>query len=159
VIQVFDRIYVGSEGDCQRGTEGLAVIHACKTCHKKALNYRDNLPHNHPNYLALRQPFDLYLNIVDAREPLFKLDTFLEFLRFAEAHYSKGASLLIHCDQGLSRSPTLALVFLAKFLGKLPDDTFGTARAALKLLYPPYEPGPGLYKFMTDNWRKLDVHS
>jgi predicted protein tyrosine phosphatase len=156
MIQVADRIYVGGESDCQRGTEGLVVIHACKDpCHKRAVGYTDNLAHHHPKFIAKEDPFDLYLNIIDPREPRFQKDTFIEFLRFAKKHYDKGASLLIHCNLGASRSPSLALLFLAKYLGKLPDDTFGTARAAFKLMYLGYQPGPGIYKYLTDNWQSL----
>lgn len=153
MIKVHDRVLIGDESSCQSGSLQLAVVHACKSpCHQHAVGYKGNLPPRHPNYLVLRQSYDIYLNIIDPPVPLFKLDTFLQFLLFAGEHYDRGASLLIHCNKGESRAPTLALLFLAKHLHVISDDGFSSAQAAFASLYPGYRPGFGIQQFLGTNW-------
>ena len=153
MIKVHDRLYVGGELTCQLGAAELAVIHACKSpCHQRAVAYTGSLPPQHPHYLALRHPYDLYLNIIDPPVPLFQTETFAQFLLFASEHYDRGGSLLIHCNKGESRAPTLALVFLAKHLRAIPGDSFAAARDAFASLYAGYHPGTGIQQFLGTNW-------
>jgi len=114
MVKAYDRLYIGDESTCQVGSAKPAVIHACKSpCHQRAVGYRGSLSPQHPHCLVLRRPYDLYLNIIDPPVPLFKIETFAQFLAFAGEHYDGGGSLLIHCNQGESRAPALALLFLA----------------------------------------------
>lgn len=84
--------------------------------------------------------------------PLFKIETFEQFLLFASEHYDRGGSLLIHCNQGESRAPTLALLFLAKHLQAIPSDSFLAAQAAFAPLYAGYRPGVGIQQFFATKW-------
>jgi hypothetical protein len=106
----------------------------------------------HPNYLVLRHPYDLYLNIIDPPVPLFKIETFVQFLLFASEHHDRGGSVLIHCNQGESRAPTLALLFLAKHLRVIPNSSFSDAKEVFESLYAGYQPGVGIQQFLTTNW-------
>jgi predicted protein tyrosine phosphatase len=131
----------------------LPVVHACKSpCHQQAVGYRGSLPNSHPNYLVLQRDDDLYLNIIDPPVPLFKAETFERFLAFARTKYNSGASLLIHCNQGESRAPSLALLFLAKHIGALPDSSYEDAKQVFERLFPAYQPGIGIQRFLADNW-------
>ena len=42
-----------------------------------------------------------------------KIDQALDFLEFSNKHWRQGKKLLIHCNQGESRAPSLALLFVA----------------------------------------------
>jgi hypothetical protein len=106
----------------------------------------------HPNYLVLRGPYDLYLNIIDPPVPLFKIETFVQFLLFAAEHHDRGASVLIHCNQGESRAPTLALLFLAKHLRVIPNGSFSDAKEVFASLCGGYRPGAGIQQFLTAHW-------
>lgn len=153
MVTVHDRLYIGDVGTCRPGSALLAVVHACKSpCHQRSVGYTGSLSPTHPNYLVLRNPYDLYLNIIDPPVPLFKIDTFAHFLLFAGEHYDRGASVLIHCNQGESRAPTLALLFLAKHLGMIPNGSFSDAKEAFASLYAGYRPGAGIQQFLTTNW-------
>jgi hypothetical protein len=153
MVEVYDRLYVGDGATCQLGSAQLAVVHACKSpCHQRAAGYTGSLPSTRPNYLVLQDPCDLYLNIIDPPLPLFKIETFAHFLLFASQHYDGGGSVLIHCNQGESRAPTLALVFLAKHLKVIPSDSFSAAKEAFVLRYEGYRPGLGIQQFLTKNW-------
>jgi len=59
--------------------------------------------------------------MIDPPEPLFMMPIFTEFLKFAKDKWDSGKKLLIHCNRGESRAPSLALLFLAKCLKKLAE--------------------------------------
>lgn len=158
MFEVHDRIFVGDGAACRSGCATLAVVHACKSpCHQESIGYRGNLSPTHPNYLILRKPYDLFLNIIDPPLPLFKIETFNQFLLFAGEHHDRGSAFLVHCNQGESRAPTLALVFLAKHLKVIPDTSFSDAKAAFTSLYPRYQPGAGIQQFLTRDWSTVGV--
>ena len=156
MIEVHERVLVGSDLDCRSGGPDIAVVHACKSpCHQRAVGYRGSLPSSHPNYLVLEREFDLYLNIIDPPVPLFRPELFQAFLSFADRHWGAGRTLLIHCNQAESRAPTLALLFLAKRLRSINAESFEQARREFLSKYPAYRPGEGLRQYMTLNWTSL----
>jgi hypothetical protein len=156
MVSIQNRLFIGAIDDCLTGTEQLAVIHACKSpCHQQAVGYRGSLASSHPNYLALQREHDLYLNIIDPPVPLFKAETFERFLAFSRSKYDSGVSLLIHCNQGESRAPSLALLFLAKHTGALPCSSYGDARQEFERLFPAYQPGNGIRQFLARNWNEI----
>ena len=150
---VYDRLYIGSIEDCFHQKEGWATVHACKSpCHQRVVGYQKALPRAHPNYLIFERPQNLYLNMIDPVAPLFMPRLFTEFLRFAREKWEGGGNLLIHCNQGESRAPSLALLFLAKDLGVLPTESYGLAFQEFVKLYPPYSPGLGIQSYLWKNW-------
>ena len=151
--KVYDRLFVGSLRDCFDQREGWVTVHACKSpCHQRAVGYQGSLSRSHPHYLILERPNNLYLNMIDPAAPLFMPPLFSEFLRFARRHWEDGKNLLIHCNQGDSRAPSLALLFLAKVLGVLPDENYGLASEELVKLFPSYFPGLGIQIYLKKNW-------
>ena len=156
MTKVYDRLYVGSERDCFHSRPEWAVVHACKNpCHVNAVGYKGSLPKNHHNYLSLERGANLYLNIVDPDIPLFMPQTFVDFMNFSQKHYSEGMNLLIHCNLGESRAPSLALLFMAKGLHVISDRSYEEARKEFQLIYPEYMPGLGISTYFTDNWNEL----
>ena len=97
----------------------------------------------------------LFLNLIDPPIPLFQLESFAAFMSFAQQQYDDGASVLIHCNQGDSRAPSLALLFLAKHLQVIPSDSYETAAEAFVALYRDYRPGGGIRSFLKDHWPAL----
>jgi hypothetical protein len=118
LIEVSPRLFIGDQSACCTGTEEIAVVHACKDpCHRQAVGYTGSLPPGHPQYLACEDFFDLYMNLIDPPTPLFQLGSFAFFREFARVKFiDEGCSLLIHCNQGNSRAPSLALLYLAKLV-------------------------------------------
>lgn len=157
MFEVYDRIFVGAEGTCRQGQGDLAVVHACKTpCHCRAVGYSGSLSKTHPNYLVLERGNDLYLNMIDPDAPLFMAPTFTTFLKFAEEHWKEGRRILIHCNQGLSRAPSLAMLFLAKRRGAISNDSFDAAKHDFAAMYRAYSPGGGIVKYLRTHWVELD---
>ena len=151
--QVHTRLFVGTELDCRSGDDGWAVVHACKSpCHQRAVGYQGSLPRTHPNYLVLERGSDLYLNMIDPPQPLFMSDLFVSFLRFATRNWDAGRSLLIHCNLGESRAPSLAMLFLAKRLHAIKDSDFDVARREFDAIFPSYAPGLGIQTYLRQHW-------
>jgi predicted protein tyrosine phosphatase len=61
---------------------------------------------------------------------------------------------LIHCDQGLSRGPSMALYYLA-FMGAISNTSYYRAYSDFKQLYPSFAPNTGIREFMSEWWPAL----
>ena len=77
---------------------------------------------------------------------------FTSFLDFGVRHWEEGKVLLIHCNQGESRAPSLALLFLAKHKREIPNESYADARAAFQLIDPNYQPGRGIQLYLAKHW-------
>ncbi|MFA5781849.1 MAG: dual specificity protein phosphatase [Bacteroidales bacterium] len=158
MIKVFENLFVGNDEDCNSMmNEGWAVIHACKIhCHQKAVSYKGNLKSTHPNYLIYERYNHLFLNMVDMEQELLPLYTnpiMKAAMSFIDKHISD-KKVLIHCNQGISRSPSIALLYLAR-IEKIANDTFNNAVIDFKKKYPLYNPGKGILMYMNKNWRTI----
>lgn len=137
-----------------KGTEHYAIVHACKDpCHKLCVGYQNKLPDTHPHYLSAERGNHLYLNMVDPPVPLFKLTSFQIFFEFVDRHITE-RPVLIHCNQGLSRAPSLTLLYMAKRLNLLPNTNYKDARLEFEKKYP-YQPAKGIETFLTNYWDVL----
>jgi hypothetical protein len=156
MVEIHPLIHVGTVLDCPLVQPDWAVVHACKSpCHQRAVGYRGSLPSTHPNYLVLERDPHLYLNMIDPPIPLFKLSLFTSFLSFATRQLDRDIPTLIHCNQGESRAPTLALLLLSKKLGVISTESFESARYEFRDKFPAYAPGIGIQRFVTEHWSEL----
>jgi predicted protein tyrosine phosphatase len=156
MFQVHDRLYVGTANECFEDRPGWAVVHACKSpCHQRAVGYRGSLPSSHPHHLVLERERDLFLNIIDPPRPLFQRATFSTFLGFTARHWQAGAEVFIHCNQGESRAPSLAALFMARHLGALDASSFDAASRELARIYPTYFPAAGILHYLRQEWDRL----
>lgn len=158
MIEVHPNLFVGDQADydsevAQR--EGWAVVHACKEpYHRRALGYATRgAPKDHPEYLVARRGQRLILNMVDAPRPEFfdkgMMDAALDFIGES---LEAGQKVLVHCNQGESRSPSLALLFMAARLGVLPDESLQEAEVAFREVYPNYNPKAGIRGHLQRYW-------
>ena len=156
MFEVYPNLFIGTKRECfftQR--DDWAVIHACKSpCHQRVLGYRGSLPKDHPNYLIYERENHLFLNIIDSNEPLFMPRLFLASLNFIEKNISK-RKVLIHCNEGLSRSPSLALLYLAKRARVISEKSYGEAVKDFIKLFPSYRPGRGIALYLDLHWKEL----
>jgi hypothetical protein len=158
LTRVHENLFVGSDEACfTREKAGWAVVHACKDpCHRQAVGYEGSLPEEHPNYLTYREDSHLYLNLIDPPfRPLFKVPFFIEALDFIEEEIVD-KDVLVHCNEGLSRSPSVALLFLAARAGEVDDSSFPAAREEFERdYYSGYSPSGGIRKFLNRKWEEL----
>ena len=150
-------LYIGNYVDCfYNENPEWAVIHACKSpCHQRVLRYRGSLLSNHPHYLTYEKGSHLYLNIIDPPQPLFKLPLFTESLSFIDKYISD-RKILIHCNLGHSRAPSIALLWLAKRKKHISNESYLTALSDFKKIYPCYQPGSGISYYLQQNWKDID---
>lgn len=178
--EIFPNLYCGSEQDFYRSLlctdgpvksemellmcmpEGWAVVHACKEpFHRMALQYTGRgCPKEHPEYLwSERMGNRLALNIVDAPKPEFFDKSMIDkALDFIDEKLKAGMKVLVHCNLGESRSPSLCLLYLIK-QGIIKGNTFSDCEIEFMNLYPEYKPGLGIYGFMKDHWREYALSS
>jgi hypothetical protein len=157
MIEVCPNLFVGSEIDCFFYEKpDWAVIHACKSpCHQRIIGYKGSLPQNHPNYLIYEYSSHLFLNIIDPPVPLFKPELFHKSLEFIN-HHIQTRKVLVHCNNGLSRAPSIALLFLAKRSRKVSNDSYIKAVSDFKKIYSFYQPGRGIATYFSQNWHIFD---
>jgi len=142
--------------------EGWAVVHACKEpFHRIALGYTGKgAPKGHSEYLwALRDKNRLVLNMVDAPKPeFFDMRIIDVAISFIDWKLSVGKKVLVHCNEGKSRSCAICLLYLAS-LGISEDKALFELFEAefMERKYPEYAPGAGIRAFMQQNWNHYCV--
>lgn len=148
-------IHIGSKHDLGQiqDESNWSFVHACKTSHQARLGYT-RPPKDSPYYIEFEDGNHLYLNWVD--EPsgrYFQVQTFLNAMDFIDKHIGEGNQVFIHCDMGQSRSPSLAMTYLAKRTEYLPND-FQEAVNKFRNEYPPFNPS-GIIRFISLNWENI----
>lgn len=159
MIEIFGNLFVGNQDDYEfsvKRQEGWAVVHACKEpYHRQALVYKTRgAPKTHPEYLVARRGDRLILNLVDADNPAYIPKEIIDAaLAFIHEQLASQARVLVHCNQGGSRSPSIGLLYLVKHTDKLPRTSFSEAEEDFRELYPMYNPAGGMRGFMMQHWQ------
>ena len=158
MIEVLRNLFVGSEADevAIRHQAGWFVVHACKEpYHRQALGYKGRgAPKEHPEYLIAARPGRLILNLVDANDvayiPPEIIDAALEVIH-ANISTSK---VLVHCNHGFSRSPSIALLYMARHTDRFRAMDAAAAVVEFRRIYPDYAPALGMADYVRLNWQK-----
>jgi predicted protein tyrosine phosphatase len=159
MIEIYPNLFIGNEKDYEsrvRNEPGWCVVHACKEpYHRQALGYtKMGAPKDHTEYLIAHRGNRLILNLVDAPDPAYIPKEIIDAaLAFVNTSLNSGSRVLVHCNEGCSRSASIGLLYLAKFTDKLPKGEFLAAEAAFRTIYPPYNPKNGMRGFMRVNWK------
>ncbi len=155
MTEVYNNLYIGTVSDCAVAYD-MAILHACKTCHKRTLGYSHSPSKDDENHLIYKPDSDnLYLNLLDL-DILEKEYTDIivrESIEFIDRHI-KTKPVLVHCDFGVSRSASIGMLYLA-IIGVLPNDSYISAANAFKKIYPSFGAGCGVYGYMDTNWKEL----
>lgn len=139
--EVSPGLWVGREGSCEK-FDG-AVVHACKwPCFEKARDgWRDGW---------IEDGRHLYLNMYD---PPYVIDQMWAFRKVLE--WCRGRDkLLIHCNLGRSRSPSLMMA-LMRSRGLLEGSDYDSAWKSFAELYPAYNPSFGMRFWLLDHWKEI----
>jgi len=144
--EIYSRLFVGDDSDYEKVKDknDWYVIRACKEGeggHRSQLGYTERAAPKGKDYLFVQKGRVLALNMVDSDDPAFTPDALVDkALSFVSSSLGLGHKVLIACNQGQSRAPSLALLWLV-LNGKLP---FEGAFRRFKKLYPDYDPSPGI---------------
>jgi predicted protein tyrosine phosphatase len=158
MIEICPGLFVGDENDYEMEVKhqaGWWVVHVCKEpYHRQLLGYRTRgAPKEHPEYLVARRANRLFLNLVDADDPAYIPKEIVDAaLRFIDEGLKSGDRVLVHCNQGESRSPSLGLLYLALHTDCIPRTSLVEAEAAFRGIYPPYSPKGGMRGFLLNHW-------
>lgn len=151
MIKVHERLYVGDLHDC--GHPGMAVVHACKhPCHAGRCGAK--VAKDSPDYLTHEHGGDLYLNMIDPDIPLFQSEMFVTFLAWVRERWTAGETVLIHCNKGGSRAPSLAALVMSKVICEWPDD-YAEAAARMDEILQGFNPGRGIREYLADHWQRI----
>lgn len=158
LIEVFENLFVGSQEDeiAIRQQSGWYFVHACKEpYHRQALGYSGRgAPKNHPEYLIAVRNGRLILNLLDVDDVAYISPEIIDAALTA-IHQNIGPSrVLVHCNQGASRSPAIALLYMAKFTDRFASMSSETAAQEFRRIYPAYAPGRGMAEYVHINWGK-----
>jgi predicted protein tyrosine phosphatase len=158
MIEIYSRLWVGNQTDYEssvRSEENWRVVHACKEpYHRDALGYRTRaVAKTHPEYLIARRANRLILNLIDADDPKYIpkeiIDAAIEFIGDA---LKADANVLVHCNQGESRGPSIGFLYLVSRTDQLPSGSLEDALVAYRRLYPAYNPARGMAGFIRENY-------
>lgn len=90
---------------------------------------------------------ELSLNMVDAAHERYLSDEMINAgLEFITERMAEGDAILVHCNMGISRSPSMA--FLWMFEHGFLDDEFRYAAPQFKDIYPNWCPGNGIWNYL-----------
>ncbi len=158
-------IYIGKIDECNKFDQlgDWAIIAATQTAHYDLMGWdkTNNKPNkNHPDYIYKIVESDpgptFFLNWVDGGAHLYKWskpELFIKVLDFIDK-WIKTKKVLIFCDQGKSRSPTLGLLYLAKRLKGIPDYSYDEAYKLFLDIYPEYSPS-GIGEYVKEHWKEI----
>ena len=159
MLEVHPNLFVGSQADYESHVlffSGWAVIHACKEpYHRQALGYSGRaVSKTHPEYLIARRPNRLILNLIDADDPTYIPGEIIDAsLAFIHENLASDRHVLVHCNQGLSRSPAIAMLYMGNYTDRLPKASFDEAFRQFCQIYPPFAPKGGVYGFLRNRWK------
>lgn len=136
-----------------------AVVHAAKEpYHRQLLGYTGRgAPKDHPEYLFAIRGDRMFCNLIDGESSEYIDDTLIDtMLHYIHHKLYSGYSVLVHCNHGISRSPTIALLYLIKyhpgFVTNLDGDGIITM---MQRLYSLYQPAEGMKEYLHKNYIRL----
>lgn len=154
--EVFQNLFVGSLEEYQELPpldKTAFVMHAAKEpYHRQFVGYTGRAcDKDHPEYLKAVRWNEIALNLVDAPDAKY-FDP--ELMKFAVKQcivllISK-KSVYIHCNQGESRAPGIAMLVLLGM--KVLSDDYELAQKQFLSIYPNYKPGKGVEDFIRQEW-------
>ena len=74
-------------------------------------------------------------------------------MSFIENNIAK-TNILVHCNQGFSRSPSIGLVYLARE-NKIALTSYSIAKNDFRKVYPNFMPGRGIKLYLKNNWQAI----
>ena len=153
MIEVAPNLYVGSQATYEAPALRAAwkfILAAKEPWHRGALGYVGRgAPKDSIEYLWAYRDGDLILNIVDVEDPKYIAKSMMdEAVKYGRDHMATGETVAVVCNQGRSRSTTIAMLIMAPSLSA----DFETAEDQFRAVYPDYAPANGVRSFAREHW-------
>ncbi|MEN6453328.1 MAG: hypothetical protein ABFD10_03650 [Prolixibacteraceae bacterium] len=158
MVEITKDLFIGNQQDYEsvvRYQPGWYVIHACKEpYHRQALGYIGRAASkDDPEYLMAFRENCLILNLVDVDNINFISSDIIKTALKSIDNNIPTKKVLVHCNQGQSRSAIIGLLYLAQ-KGILTSQSFEEAEKEYEKIYPIYLPANGMRDFAKINWSK-----
>jgi len=162
--EVYKNIFIGNQNDYKVSMIGeWAFVHACKDpFHKELVGYKGNLSPMHIDYPFKEVKDRLALNLVDMDLPYnsnyhnhYK-KIFEYTINFINRKSTEGKKILIHCNQGESRGPSIGMLYLAS-KGIFGYNDFNTTEKLFLDLYPQYLPKRNIRENLQQCWEEIII--
>jgi hypothetical protein len=156
--EIYKNLYVGPKSDYEADVAHRRdwwVVHAAKEpYHRDAVGYSGpDAPPSHPEYLFARRGHRLMLNLIDAPvEVEIPKGIYDAALAFIHEGLGSGSRVLIHCEQGVSRSASIGLLYLRRYTSRVQVDSYAEAEKIYDAIYPPFNPGRAIRYFLRTHW-------
>ena len=117
--EIIKNLYIGNADDYEqyvKGKDNCSIVHACKEpYYRKALGYSGrSVLSNHPEYLIAVRVNRLILNLIDPPNLNFIPKEIIDkALTFIDENLKRNRKVLVHCNQGESRSPSIGMLYMA----------------------------------------------
>ena len=106
-----------------------------------------------PEYFVARRGNRLMLNLIDAPIDVDIPETiFQAALAFIHERLAAADKVMIHCEQGVSRSATLGLLYLLRHTTALANTACRDGLRRYHDIYPPFSPGRAMRYNLTSQW-------
>jgi len=151
MTNVYGNLWVGSLEDSNLiNKKEYAIIHATKSSFDKSFGQ-----------VIYEVENELFLNWVDSKEAKYfdfnncGISVFEKTLNFIDK-WINSKKIFVHCNEGISRSPSIIMVYMAKRMGVITNkDHVFTEREFTDNFYPSYFAGKGISDFLFKNWFKI----
>jgi hypothetical protein len=161
--EIIPRLWVGGDRDYEelvdKDKRGWSYLRCCKEGpggHRQSCGYTGLGAPKDRNYLVKRKGENLMaLNLIDADDPNFISPQMIRAgLDFIVERLAAGDKVLVACNHGHSRGPSVALMYL-RSIGEMPH-AFALSERIYHTIYPHYEPRAGIRQFARSHWSKLN---
>lgn len=163
MLEIAPRLYIATEEEVKTLTPAeYSLCSLASTFHYQMHNKKKGeFNKEDPCYVMCSHGNQiLSLNWIDGAASYFDyegkgVENIQKILTWIEYQLDHNRKVILMCNRGLSRSPTIALLYLSKVMHILPEESFYRAMEAFKEKYPEYAPGKGIVEFVSGNWENL----
>lgn len=148
--------FAGSILHCARDPWYTQARITYKLCWKNGTPDKFHLPEINQSDTVIEMSYnEMALNMVDAQSPIYFSDEMINAgQQFITDRLAAGDPVLVHCNQGISRSPSMA--FLWMFEHGFLDDEFRYAVPQFRERYKDWSPGNGIWQYLKKRCERED---
>lgn len=154
--EVYPHLWVGNDQDYEqtKDKDNWSFLRCCKYGpggHQQTLGYDTLAAPDGKNKYIVRKGNLMALNILDLHDPHYILPEMIDVgLEFIQVRLIVGDKVLVACNHGHSRGPSIALLYL-RSIGELPY-SLGMSERVFAALYPNYSPKQGIRQYVRMHW-------
>lgn len=157
MYKIINDLYVGPVSTLPFAKEcGFSILGCCKyPLHQQNARLKGaskdgylKISKSEPEYYFAERDRALYCNLIDADSMEYIPDIIIErALKFIQDEIADGRNVLVVCNNGVSRSPSIALMYLIRSGFFDARYTFDDVLKVFRKIYPLYSPNKGMYDY------------